>query len=120
SRTRTCRCPRAISRPTAFDPLSFWTIVRDHHVTWYSAVPTMHQLLLSRIEKGAPRPMGAEHLRFIRSCGASLPSQVMHDLEDMCGEPGEVVITGPNVVRRRERISDAHRPARRDVQTLIV
>jgi acyl-CoA synthetase (AMP-forming)/AMP-acid ligase II len=73
--------------PIRFDPLSFWHIVRDHRVTWYSAVPTIHQLLLAGVEKGAPKPAGAEHLRFIRSCSTSLPPQVMHDLEEAFGAP---------------------------------
>jgi len=73
--------------PTKFNPLSFWQIAKDHNVTWYSAVPTIHQLLLARVKKGAPRPAGAEKLRFIRSCSASLPPQVMHDLEAAFGAP---------------------------------
>lgn len=73
--------------PGKFNPLSFWRIARDHNVTWYSAVPTLHQLLLARAEPGAARPAGAEKLRFIRSCSASLPPQVMHDLEAAFGAP---------------------------------
>ena len=73
--------------PTKFSPLSFWQIARDHGATWYSAVPTIHQLLLARVKKDAPRPAGAEKLRFIRSCSASLPPQVMHDLEAAFGAP---------------------------------
>ena len=38
--------------PPKFSPLSFWRIARDHGATWYSAVPTMHQLLLARVEPG--------------------------------------------------------------------
>ena len=34
--------------PGRFNPLSFWRTVRDHRATWYSAVPTIHQLLLAR------------------------------------------------------------------------
>ena len=34
--------------PAKFNPLSFWRTARDHGVTWYSAVPTLHQLLLAR------------------------------------------------------------------------
>jgi acyl-CoA synthetase (AMP-forming)/AMP-acid ligase II len=73
--------------PGKFNPLSFWRVARDYGVTWYSAVPTLHQLLLARVEPGAPRPAGAEKLRFIRSCSASLPPQVMHDLEAAFGAP---------------------------------
>jgi acyl-CoA synthetase (AMP-forming)/AMP-acid ligase II len=71
--------------PPKFNPLSFWSIVRDHRATWYSAVPTIHQVLLSRA-KGA-RPPGAEQLRFIRSCSAALAPQTMADIEDRFGVP---------------------------------
>ncbi len=74
-------------RAGKFSPLSFWQIARDHGATWYSAVPTIHQLLLARVKQDAPRPAGAEKLRFIRSCSASLPPQVMHDLEAAFGAP---------------------------------
>lgn len=69
-----------------FNPLSFWSIVREHGVTWYSAVPTIHQLLLSR-NKGEDRPPGAEQLRFIRSCSAALPPSTMGELESKFGAP---------------------------------
>lgn len=72
--------------PTKFNPLSFWRIARDHGITWYSAVPTIHQLLLARTGS-AGRPEGAEKLRFIRSCSAALPPQVMQDLEKAFGAP---------------------------------
>jgi acyl-CoA synthetase (AMP-forming)/AMP-acid ligase II len=73
--------------PGKFSPLSFWRVARDHGATWYSAVPTIHQLLLARAAPGSARPAGAEKLRFIRSCSASLPPQVMHDLEAAFGAP---------------------------------
>jgi oxalate---CoA ligase len=69
--------------PPAFNPFSFWRLVRTHGVTWYSAVPTIHQLLLARL--GAERPDGAEQLRFIRSCSAALPPPVMAQLEARLG-----------------------------------
>src|SRR5437764_6392443 len=71
--------------PPKFNPLSFWSTVREQNATWYSAVPTIHQVLLSRA-KGA-RPSGAERLRFIRSCSAALAPQVMTDLESTFGAP---------------------------------
>ena len=73
--------------PTKFSPLSFWSVAQDVGATWYSAVPTIHQLLLARVKPGAARPAGASKLRFIRSCSASLPPQVMHDLESAFGAP---------------------------------
>ena len=69
-----------------FNPLSFWSTVRDHGVSWYSAVPTIHQVLLARTKAGT-RPAGAEHLRFIRSCSAALPPQMMADVEERFGVP---------------------------------
>ena len=71
--------------PPKFNPLSFWSTVREHRATWYSAVPTIHQVLLSRA-KGT-RPSGAERLRFIRSCSAALAPQMMTDLESTFGVP---------------------------------
>jgi acyl-CoA synthetase (AMP-forming)/AMP-acid ligase II len=73
--------------PAKFSPLSFWRVARDHGATWYSAVPTLHQILLARIDRGGGRPVGAERLRFIRSCSAALPPRVMHDLEAAIGVP---------------------------------
>ena len=72
--------------PAKFNPLSFWRIAREYGITWYSAVPTIHQLLLARTGS-AGRPDGAEKLRFIRSCSAALPPQVMQDLETAFGAP---------------------------------
>ena len=73
--------------PGKFNPLSFWRIAREHGVTWYSAVPTLHQLLLARASAAEGRPAGAERLRFIRSCSASLPPRMMTDLEAAFGAP---------------------------------
>lgn len=72
--------------PPKFNPLSFWSTVREHQATWYSAVPTIHQVLLSRTKAGA-RPEGAEHLRFVRSCSAALAPQTMADFEERFGVP---------------------------------
>jgi acyl-CoA synthetase (AMP-forming)/AMP-acid ligase II len=72
--------------PPRFNPLSFWATVRDHRVSWYSAVPAIHQVLLARSKPGAS-PAGAQHLRFIRSCSAALPPQTMADLEERFGAP---------------------------------
>src|SRR4029077_13385555 len=34
--------------PPRFDPMTFWPALHQHGATWYSAVPTMHQMLLMR------------------------------------------------------------------------
>jgi acyl-CoA synthetase (AMP-forming)/AMP-acid ligase II len=76
--------------PAKFSPLSFWRVARDHGVTWYSAVPTLHQLLLARAadpSDASRRPAGTKKLRFIRSCSASLAPRLMHALESAFGAP---------------------------------
>jgi len=73
--------------PAKFNPLSFWRIAREYGATWYSAVPTLHQLLLARADAGGPPPAGTERLRFIRSCSAPLAPQLMHQLEAAFGAP---------------------------------
>src|SRR5439155_20461602 len=70
--------------PPKFNPLSFWPTVRDYRATWYSAVPTIHQVLLSRAKT---RPAGAEQLRFVRSCSAALSPQTIAGLEERFGVP---------------------------------
>jgi acyl-CoA synthetase (AMP-forming)/AMP-acid ligase II len=75
----------AVVIPAKFSPLSLWRIVRDTRATWYSAVPTIHQLLLTRA--GGERPAGSENLRFIRSCSAALPPEMMQSMEQVFGAP---------------------------------
>jgi acyl-CoA synthetase (AMP-forming)/AMP-acid ligase II len=59
-----------------FDAMKFFGWLRDARPSWYTAVPTMHQAILSR----APRNQEVIDdvpLRFLRSSSASLPAQVM-------------------------------------------
>jgi acyl-CoA synthetase (AMP-forming)/AMP-acid ligase II len=70
--------------PTKFNALSFWRTVREHHVTWYSGVPTMHQLLVARTHQ---KPADAATLRFIRSCSAPLSPSLIHKIEGLFGVP---------------------------------
>lgn len=69
-----------------FNALSFWPAVHAHRVTWYSAVPAIHQMLLARSREGI-RPVGSEGLRFIRSCSSALSPALMADLEARFGAP---------------------------------
>ena len=73
----------AVVAPTKFNPLAFARMVRDNGVTWYSAVPTIHQLILAR--KSAREPF--DSLRFVRSCSASLAPELMQKMEDHFGVP---------------------------------
>jgi len=63
-----------------FSAAVFWNDVRSSRATWYTAVPTIHQILLSRFEKQQDSLDGI-NLRFIRSCSASLAPAVMERLE---------------------------------------
>ena len=71
--------------PGTFDAMTFWPAVADHRATWYSAVPTIHQMLLLR--NRGERPAGAENLRFIRSSSSALSPETMHQLESRFGAP---------------------------------
>jgi acyl-CoA synthetase (AMP-forming)/AMP-acid ligase II len=69
-----------------FDALKFFGWVEASYPTWYTAVPTMHQLILSRAANNMD--IVKQHpLRFIRSCSASLPPSVMADLEAVFHAP---------------------------------
>jgi len=70
--------------PIKFNALSFWRTVREHRVTWYSGVPTMHQLVLARTHH---KSVEAASLRFIRSCSAPLSPELIHKMEDVFGVP---------------------------------
>lgn len=72
--------------PGGFDALRFWGWVQEFRPTWYSAVPTMHQLLLARAERSA-EIIRAHPFRFIRSSSAPLPPVVMERLEASFGAP---------------------------------
>nr|MBW4037080.1 AMP-binding protein [Pseudomonadota bacterium] len=69
-----------------FNAFRFATWLHEVQPSWYTAVPTMHQAILMRV-RGEPAAMRAARLRFIRSSSASLPPQVMTELEDVFAAP---------------------------------
>ena len=69
-----------------FNALRFFSWMAEAAPTWYSAVPTMHQAVLSRAARNRDT-VDATGLRFIRSSSASLPPQVMAALEEMFACP---------------------------------
>jgi acyl-CoA synthetase (AMP-forming)/AMP-acid ligase II len=71
--------------PPGFDAMTFWPAAAEHGATWYSAVPTMHQMLLLR--NRGERPAGAEKLRFIRSSSSPLSPATMRQVESRFGAP---------------------------------
>ncbi len=69
-----------------FNALKFFGWMEEATPTWYTAVPTMHQAILSRAGRNAAI-IGAHPLKFIRSSSASLPVPVFHQLEQTFGCP---------------------------------
>lgn len=83
----TLRTGGTVLVPPRFSASAFWPAVKTHRVTWYTAVPTIHQVLLTRADEDqAPAP-GTSGLRFIRSCSSSLAPATMAELESRFGCP---------------------------------
>jgi len=72
--------------PAGFNALKFFAQIDEAKATWYTAVPTMHQTVLARADRNAD-VLARNKLRFIRSSSASLPPQVMKQLEETFGCP---------------------------------
>ncbi|TPI73314.1 acyl--CoA ligase [Mesorhizobium sp. B2-8-9] len=69
-----------------FNALRFFQWLSEAKPSWYTAVPTMHQAILPRAARN-PEQLAEAKLRFIRSSSASLPAQVMAELESTFGCP---------------------------------
>lgn len=69
-----------------FEPSEFFSLLQEFDPTWFTAVPTMHQALL---EYAANTRLlsPSNHLRFIRSSSAPLPSHMLARLEDLFNAP---------------------------------
>ena len=69
-----------------FDALKFFSRLEHAYPTWYTAVPTMHQAILTRAKRNQ-EIVDRARLRFIRSSSSSLPPQVLAELEETFGVP---------------------------------
>jgi amino acid adenylation domain-containing protein len=72
--------------PPAFDAVAFFGWLTKFRATWYTAVPPIHRALISaarRHKRGARK----SSLRVIRSASASLPTDVLDELEGLFGVP---------------------------------
>ncbi|KAK9838743.1 hypothetical protein WJX74_002449 [Apatococcus lobatus] len=67
-----------------FAASTFWRDAVQHQATFFTAVPTMHQILLQRSEADYPRDTPPP-LRFIRSCSSPLAPAVLESLEAAFG-----------------------------------
>ncbi len=76
----------AVCCTPGFNAFKFGEWLADVRPTWYTAVPTMHQAILMRMRAHTEQARAAQ-LRFIRSSSASLPPQVMAELEAVFGAP---------------------------------
>lgn len=68
-----------------FSAHTFWDDIEAVRATWYTAVPTIHQILLERAR--TKRPAGTGALRFIRSCSAPLTAETAQALQDTFSAP---------------------------------
>ncbi|KAL2170340.1 hypothetical protein VTG60DRAFT_4926 [Thermothelomyces hinnuleus] len=68
--------------PTKFSASDFWRDFITHKANWYTAVPTIHQILLKN-----PAPSPLPSIRFIRSCSSPLSPTVFHALEKTFNAP---------------------------------
>ncbi|WVZ15580.1 hypothetical protein V8G54_013146 [Vigna mungo] len=77
----------AVALPAAgrFSASAFWKDMVKYNATWYTAVPTIHQIILDR-HANNPEPV-YPRLRFIRSCSASLAPAILGKLEEAFGAP---------------------------------
>ena len=69
-----------------FNALKFFGWMEEARPTWYTAVPTMHQAILSRAANNKA-VIAANPLRFIRSSSSAMPPQVIRELEEVFGAP---------------------------------
>ncbi len=76
----------AIACPGDFNAFRFFEWLDAFRPTWYTAVPTMHQLILSRAGRHAETLQRAD-LRFVRSSSAPLPPVVLERIEETFGAP---------------------------------
>jgi oxalate---CoA ligase len=75
-----------VSCTPGFNAFKFFGWMAEVRPTWYTAVPTMHQAILSRAPKNLDIIKDSP-LRFVRSSSSSLPPQVIKEVEQTFGVP---------------------------------
>jgi oxalate---CoA ligase len=69
-----------------FNALKFFSWMEECKPNWYTAVPTMHQTILTRAGQNKAT-IEKYPLRFIRSSSSSLPTQVIREIEEVFKAP---------------------------------
>ena len=69
-----------------FNAMQVFSWLREAKPSWYTAVPTMHQLILTRASRNAD-VLEETELQLIRSSSSSLPPTVMAELEETFEAP---------------------------------
>ena len=69
-----------------FDAFRFFAQLEALRPTYYTAVPTMHQMVIARSSRHRDTARAAG-LRFVRSSSASLPEPVLEELGELFGAP---------------------------------
>ena len=82
----TCAAGGSVFCAPGFNALKFFAWVEEARPTWYTAVPTMHQAIVSRAGRNT-EVIKNNPLRFVRSSSASLPVPVFQQLEKTFGCP---------------------------------
>jgi acyl-CoA synthetase (AMP-forming)/AMP-acid ligase II len=72
----------AVVVPRRLAPRRFWQHLGEHGVTWFSAGPTIHHMLLERAGE-----VGPASLRFTRSCSSALAPELLARCESVYGVP---------------------------------
>ena len=72
----------SVISPPRFSASDFWNDFVLHKANWYTAVPTIHQILLKN-----PLPSPMPPIRFIRSCSSPLSPTVHQQLEKLMETP---------------------------------
>ena len=98
-----------------FNALKFFSWMNKFSPTWFSAVPTMHQAILSRASKNS-KIIKKSKLRFIRSSSAPLPSKTMKEIETAFQCP---VIESYGMTEASHQMTSNHLPPGKRKETKV-
>lgn len=91
----------------SFSAHLFWEDAVRTGMTWYTAVPTIHRILVNRAQHEYPGETVIK-LRFIRSCSAPLDDELVHDIATTFHAP---VISAYGMTETAHQVSSNPLPA---------